>query len=142
MLYEQLPQTDPKQVGIKYLEYAKEMSEKGRSVKRYAESPHASTRPHRINYLEEVKRNNHLHKEERQRHFSQELKKYDYEERLKRVQQKSDVIDEEARRKEVLLKYGKFMSAEEILRCKEELDDHYLEVINMKLKLISESEVA
>ena len=113
-----MPQTDAKQIGIKYLEFAKEMSEKGRSVKRYAESPNVSTRPHKIDYLAEIKQKNQQHREHRQHNFSQELNKYDYDERVKRVQQKSDVIDEEARRNEVLLKYGKFMSAEEILKCK------------------------
>jgi len=51
VLYEQMPEADSKQLGIKYLEFAKEMSDKGRSVKRYAESPHTSTRPRQIDYL-------------------------------------------------------------------------------------------
>lgn len=34
------------------------------------------------------------------------------------------------------LKHGKFKTSEEILACKEEIDKNYIEIVNMKLKLI------
>ena len=34
------------------------------------------------------------------------------------------------------LKHGKFMTSEEILACKDEIDQSYLNVVNMKLKLL------
>ena len=35
-----------------------------------------------------------------------------------------------------MLKFGKFKTSEEILQCKEEIDQNYLDIVNMKLKLI------
>ena len=34
------------------------------------------------------------------------------------------------------MKFGKFKTSEEILTCKEEIDQNYLDIANMKLKLI------
>lgn len=38
------------------------------------------------------------------------------------------------------LKYGKFTTSDEILQHKEEIDQHYMDIINMKLKLINQKE--
>ncbi len=36
----------------------------------------------------------------------------------------------------MMLRYGKFKTSEEILACKEQIDQNYLDIVNMKLKLI------
>ena len=38
------------------------------------------------------------------------------------------------------LKFGKFTTSDEILQHKEEIDQHYIDIINMKLKLINYKE--
>jgi hypothetical protein len=42
-----------------------------------------------------------------------------------------------AKQKEMKLKFGKFTTSDEILQHKEEIDQHYIDIINMKLKLIN-----
>ena len=38
------------------------------------------------------------------------------------------------------LKFGKFSTSDEILEHKEQIDQHYIDIINMKLKLINYKE--
>ena len=59
-----------------------------------------------------------------------------YDEKLKKVILESEKLTEQTRQTEMKLKYGKFKTSEEILACKEEIDQNYIDIVNMKLKLI------
>ena len=63
-------------------------------------------------------------------------KNLSYDDKLKKVILESDKLTEQTRQTEMKLKYGKFKTSEEILACKEEIDQNYIDIVNMKLKLI------
>lgn len=60
-----------------------------------------------------------------------------FDEKVKKVELQSEKLEELARQKEMKLKHGKFTTSEQILQHKEEIDQHYMDIINMKLKLIN-----
>ena len=59
-----------------------------------------------------------------------------YEEKLNKIMLESEKLSEQTKQAEMKLKYGKFKTSEEILACKEEIDRNYIDIVNMKLKLI------
>ena len=63
-------------------------------------------------------------------------KRISYDEKVKRVLQESEKISEHAKQNEMMLKFGKFRTSEEILACKDEIDQNYIDMVNLKLKLI------
>lgn len=63
-------------------------------------------------------------------------KRISYDEKVKRVLQESEKISEHAKQNEMMLKFGKFKTSEEILACKDEIDQNYIDMVNLKLKLI------
>lgn len=50
--------------------------------------------------------------------------------------EQSEKLAEANKKNEMMLKYGKFKTSEEILNCKETIDQNYLDMVNMKLKLV------
>lgn len=95
-MYEQMPTNDHKMMGIRYLEYAKAMTERSSVSRRKQEELPPPTKPHRIDYLAEVSRKNRSqHQQNPLTHRSQdiEISPGDYDQRLKQIQHRSDVID-------------------------------------------------
>lgn len=50
----------------------------------------------------------------------------------------AEKLKELVKNNEMKLKFGKFKTSEEILTCKEEIDQNYIDMANMKLKLIKD----
>lgn len=59
-----------------------------------------------------------------------------FDDKVKKIMIESEKIEEITKLNEMKLKHGKFMTSEEILACKDEIDQSYLDVVNMKLKLL------
>ena len=85
-----------------------------------------------INYLEQIRRNRP--KQEKLQFVNR--KNMSYEDKVKQVMQHSQKLAQATKQNEMMLKFGKFKTSEEILQCKEEIDQNYLDIVNMKLKLI------
>lgn len=63
-------------------------------------------------------------------------KNMSYDDKVKKVLHESEKLSEMAKQNEMMLKFGKFKTSEEILACKDEIDQNYIDIVNMKLKLI------
>lgn len=119
ILYEEKKVGDAKMMGMEYLERVKEMAAKARLNRKQSEdfSPAASSpevkKP--INYLEELKRN----RPTQPKTSFAKSKNLSYEDKVKRVMQESDKLAQATQQSEMMLKFGKFKTSEEILQCKE-----------------------
>lgn len=138
VVYEEMRAGDAKMMGMEYLEQVKEMAAKARLQRKSGDefgggkSKEEPERKRPIDYLEQLRQN----RPKASKTEFVERKNLSYEDKVKQVMLQSDRLAQATKQSEMMLKFGKFKTSEEILACKECIDQNYLDIVNMKLKLI------
>ena len=139
--YEEVKPSDPRMVGLEYLEKTKEIANKMRGRRKNSENIGGGPeeqKPKVVDYLAEQRKKSS--KSNRDRMGFVNRRGVSFDDKLKKVELESEKLEELARQKEMKLKFGKFSTSDEILQHKEQIDQHYIDIINMKLKLINYKE--
>lgn len=128
-------------IGNEYLESVREMVSKGREKRKNKSqdlSMEASVKKKKVDYLEWLKqeRKNQTSGKKVNKRAYLDNNNMSYEQKLNRVLAESLKLSEDTKLKEQKLKYGKFKTAEQILAHKWQIDKNYIDMANMKLKLI------
>ena len=147
LYYEPLMNVDQKMIGNQYLGSVRQMVSKYRELTKKAEEKdemkededikekEKEKEKKKLDYLQQMKemRKNSPLKEKRTFLDDRNLS---YDEKVKRAIIEGEKKEKQAELKEEKLKFGKFKTAEEIVNYKWSIDKNYLDIVNMKLRLI------
>ena len=125
-------------IGLQYLQKTKEMAAKMRGKRKNSDhlpDPEPE-KPRVFDYLAE-RRKKGSSKSHRDRLEFVGRRDLSFDDKLKTVERESQKLEQLAKQKEMRLKFGKFATSEQILQHKQEIDQHYIDIINMKLRLIN-----